>query len=563
MKRMIAGHLIAAALFAWSASAVAGTNAGLPSDDEVRGVLRDAIETDKRSIGMVVGLISADGVRIIGYGRLGPADDRVPDGDTVFEIGSISKTFTGTLLADMSLKGEVSIEDPVSKFLPKGTKTPVRGGREIRLQDLATHTSGLPRMPMNHRPVSLVNPYADYSEAELYEFLSSVELGRDIGARREYSNIGYGLLGFALSRRAGMGYEALVLERITGPLGMTSTSISLSSDQKSRLAVGHDAELRPVGNWDLSPPFAGAGAIRSTVNDMLKYIGAHMGLTSTPISAALSESQRLQVVCGDGVTRSLAWGAPEQIRSITLVAHNGGTGGYHSFAGFDAKTKRGVVLLSNCTADVDDIGVHLLAPEFPISRVRQAILVPAETLDRYTGVYEIGPGQYREISRYRDRLFLQRTGQPARELVPFADGQFFGKDSAFTLRFDSAAGSGAPTTATVVQRDGTESAAKRVERALAMRQCRNDIAADSYEALTGEYRFPGSPPVPIIVKREGDRLMAQVADQLPAEVFPSDERTFFYTTLDAQLIFESGADGKATAVILRQNGADQRAARAR
>lgn len=561
IKTLIVAGLLGAELLASCAFAQAAENARLPSDDEVRGILRDAIDTDKRSIGMVVGLISAEGTRIIGYGRFGPGDDRVPDGDTVFEIGSITKTFTGTLLADMSLKGELSIDDPVKKHLPAGTKIPTRGGREILLKELSTHMSGLPRMPSNFRPASEDKPFVGYTTEDMYAFLSSFELARDIGSKREYSNLGYGLLGLALSNRAGTDYDTLTRERISLPLGMTSTSIALSTDQKARMAIGHDEQLQPIGNQDLPIPLQGAGALRSTANDLLKYLSAHMGLTNTPISAALADSQKLQVACGDGVARSLGWGDHEELHSITLVSHNGGTGGFRSYAGFDPKTQRGVVVLSNCTIDIDDIAVHMLVPRFPVSRVRQAITVPAETLDRYTGVYEISPGQYREIARYRDRLFLQRTGQPPRELIPFADGQFFGKDVPFTLRFDPIGT--APSTATVVQRDGTESASSRIDRAVSMKQCRNDISADTYEALVGEYRFPGMPGHIMKVKREGDRLMAALEGQAYSEVFPSSERVFFYVVVDAQLIFDVGPEGNATSLVLRQNGFDQRATRTR
>jgi CubicO group peptidase (beta-lactamase class C family) len=148
-------------------------------------------------------------------------------------------------------KSEVALTDPVSKFLPPTVKIPERNGRKITLQDLSTQSSGLPRMPSNFTPKDMTNPYADYSVEQLYQFLSGYELTRDIGEKYEYSNLGVGLLGHALSLRAGTSYEALVKARITGPLGMTSTSIALTPDMKARFAVGHDGDLKAVSAWDI------------------------------------------------------------------------------------------------------------------------------------------------------------------------------------------------------------------------------------------------------------------------------------------------------------------------
>ena len=200
------------------------------------------------------------------------------NGDTIFEIGSATKVFTSLLLADMVQRGEVALNDPVAKFLPAGVSVPERNGRQITLVDLATHTSGLPRLPANLNPKDPNNPYADYTPEQLYQFLSSYQLPRDIGAQYEYSNLGGGLLGFALARRAGMSYEALVKSRICDPLGMKDTGITLTPEMKARFAVGHDQGLARVENWDL-PTLAGAGALRSTANDLLAFVSANIGLT--------------------------------------------------------------------------------------------------------------------------------------------------------------------------------------------------------------------------------------------------------------------------------------------
>jgi D-alanyl-D-alanine-carboxypeptidase/D-alanyl-D-alanine-endopeptidase len=180
----------------------------VPSDSEIRTILAQRVDKFHQSVGIVVGMIGTDGRKVVGYGSLEKGDPRMLNGDTVFEIGSVTKVFTSLLLSDMVQRGQVALTDPISKYLPAGVKVPQRNGKQITLMDLASHTSGLPRLPSNLKPKDPANPYADYSVALLYEFLSSYELPRDIGSKYEYSNLGGGLLGHVLTLRAGMDYEA-------------------------------------------------------------------------------------------------------------------------------------------------------------------------------------------------------------------------------------------------------------------------------------------------------------------------------------------------------------------
>ena len=210
------------------AVAQSSTISSVPTDPEIRQILVDRIDKDRQSVGIVIGVIEPAGRRVVAYGNLDEGDKRPLDGDTIFEIGSVTKVFTSLLLADMVQRGEVALTDPVARYLPSQVKMPERGGRQITLQDLATHTSGLPRLPSNLNPKDPANPYADYSVDQLYQFLSGYQLTRDIGSQSEYSNLGGGLLGHVLARRAGMDYEALVKSRICEPLGMKSTGITLT-----------------------------------------------------------------------------------------------------------------------------------------------------------------------------------------------------------------------------------------------------------------------------------------------------------------------------------------------
>src|SRR5687767_6511402 len=161
-------------------------------------------------------------------------------GGSIFPIGSVTKGLTGLLLADMVVQGDVSLDDPASKYARPGAKLPARGGREITLRDLVTHTSGLPRMPPGFAPRDPSNPYADFDADALYASLAQTRLARDIGSQYEYSNMGFMWLSELLARRAGKSFERLMTERIFVPLGMASTRIRLSREDEARLVKGHD-----------------------------------------------------------------------------------------------------------------------------------------------------------------------------------------------------------------------------------------------------------------------------------------------------------------------------------
>ncbi|MGA2965031.1 MAG: serine hydrolase domain-containing protein [Terriglobales bacterium] len=333
----------------------------VPSDSEIRDILIERIDKQRQSVGIVLGVIDSTGRRTVSYGRLAKEDEHLPDGNAVFEIGSATKVFTALLLADMVERGEVLLIDPVAKHLPPDIRTPERGGRQITLQDLATHTSGLPRLPSNLKPKDRSNPYADYSVEQLYEFLSSYILTRDIGSQYEYSNLGGGLLGHVLAQRAAMDYEALVRERICDPLHMDSTRITLSPEMKSRLAMGYNSALEAVPMWDL-PTLAGAGALRSTADDLLTFLAANLGHTESPLASTMARMLEIRRPTGvPGLEIVLGWHVLTR-DGREIVWHNGGTGGFRSFIGYDRKSRVGVVALSNAgtVAGVDDIGMRML-----------------------------------------------------------------------------------------------------------------------------------------------------------------------------------------------------------
>jgi D-alanyl-D-alanine-carboxypeptidase/D-alanyl-D-alanine-endopeptidase len=463
--RIISGLTLAVVLAAAPAGAqaapTAAPDAPVVPDAEIRGILADRVNAGQ-SVGIGAGVIEPTGRRVVAYGKLAKDDTRPLNGDTLFEIGSMTKVFTSLLLSDMVQRKDVALSDPVAKFLPPGVSVPARGGRFITLVDLSTHTSGLPRLPTNLAPRDPANPYADYTVNQLYQFLAAYQLRREIGAQYEYSNLGGGLLGHVLSLRAGMDYEDLVRSRVSDPLGMASTRITLSPELKARLATGHDPAMNPVSPWDM-PTLAGAGALRSTVNDLLVFLAANLGYISSPLASAMAAMLSVRRPTGTpGTDVALGWHV-SKIEDREVAWHNGGTGGYRSFMAFDPKSRVGVVVLSNAgtTAGVDDIGWHLGVPLLVLPRARTEVSVESGLLDSYTGRYQLAPDFVLTVTRDGDHLFVGATGQQSYEVFAEGPRDFFYKvvDAQITFRTD---GKGRAT-ALVLHQNGVDRVAGRIE----------------------------------------------------------------------------------------------------
>lgn len=425
------------------AIAQAKSSPTMPTNDEIRSILVDRIDKQHQSVGIVVGVIDSSGRRIVSYGNLDSGDKRAVDGNTIFEIGSITKVFTSLLLADMVERKEVALTDPVSKYLPAEVKMPERNGRQITLEDLSTHTSGLPRLPSNMKPKDPANPYADYSVEQMYQFLSGYQLTRDPGSQYEYSNLGGGLLGHVLARRAGTDYGTLVRTRICEPLGMNDTRITLSPEEKARFATGYDASLKAVPAWDL-PTLAGAGALRSTANDLLTFVAANLGYVKSPLAPAVAEMLTVRRPTGmPNLEIALGWHILTR-EDREIIWHNGGTGGFRSFIGFDPKSRTGVVVLSNAEtpAGVDDIGQHLLnanAPLWQPPKEHKEVSVDPKLFDGYVGQYQLAPNFVLTVTKEGNELFVQATGQPKFQLFPEGDRDYFLKvvDAQITFNIDA------------------------------------------------------------------------------------------------------------------------------
>lgn len=403
-----------------------------PSDSAVLAIIRQRVD-EKRSAGIVIGLLEPDGrTRVVAYGDPGPGQPAL-DGNSVFEIGSVSKVFTATVLAELVQEGKVKLDDPVQRYLPSSVTLPTRSGKAITLGSLAEQNSGLPRMPSNFRPADPANPYADYDAKQMYEFLSSYQLPRDPGAQFEYSNLGVGLLGHALALATGQSYEDLQRARVWKPLGMLHTAITLTPWMKAHLALGHDAQGKVASNWDLDA-LAGAGAIRSTTNDMLKFADANLHPERGALQRAMGFARGDRAPAGPRSRIGLNW-LIQPSGADTIVWHNGGTGGYRTFLGLLPSRKMAVVVMTNTTgAGADDIGMHLLVPTIPLTpapapmKQRAAIELPAAALARYVGVYQLTPDFALEVTSTEGALYAQATGQSKLRLWPETAADFFLKE---------------------------------------------------------------------------------------------------------------------------------------
>jgi serine-type D-Ala-D-Ala carboxypeptidase/endopeptidase len=393
---------------------------------QIDPLAKQLIEEEK-AVGFVVGIFADGKEQVFAYGKTEKGSEKVPDNKTVFEIGSVTKTFTGILLAEAIQAGQMKLDDLVQKHLPEKVTMPEFEKQPITLEHLVTHTSGFASLPDNFKPADLGNPYADYKVDQLYAFLNGHKPPRAPG-KYEYCNVGMGLLGHLLALDAKKSYEQLVVDEICNPLKMSDTRITLSEDQKKRLAPGYNAELKPEKNWDI-PTLAGAGALRSTVDDMLKYVKANLTKEDTPLSKAMQLSHEKRHTMPDGLAIALGW---HIARDNMTVWHNGMTGGYSSWVSIVPSYNVGVVVLANtATMHTTELGEKLTrvacGQKVEPTPSRKEIEVDRATLDSYAGSYPIVPQFVLNVTVEDGKLMVQATGQPKLPVFAESKTKFFYK----------------------------------------------------------------------------------------------------------------------------------------
>ena len=356
--------------------------------DQIKALIDDRLDKNKTNAAIVIGFIDPNGTQFYSHGKMSNVNNVTVDENTVFSIGSTTKVFTTILLADLVNKGLVKLDDPIEKYLPSYVTVPQFKGHKITIEDLATHTSGLPEFPDNYCPSfdpektgiqdsvqfrkDLMNCTKNYTFDQLYQALSNFTLPREPGSKVEYSTFGTGLLGHILTLKSNMSsYDELLEHNILNVLGMNETSIGLSDSQKSRLAVGHfNGEELPTLNF--SSPIAPGGGLHSTASDMLKFLSANMGLIKTTLDDAMQESHLIRHSTGQLLPNNLQASASGNNNEIgvyiglgwfvttnfghEIIWHNGATiGGYNAYMAFNPTTERGIVIL--CSTDIADINL--------------------------------------------------------------------------------------------------------------------------------------------------------------------------------------------------------------
>lgn len=389
-------------------------------------------------VGMTIGVLRDGKSEVFGYGKISRDDRRVPDGDTINEFGSATKVLTGILLADSVVQGRVKLDQPAGELLPADVKMPKKGDRPITLQDLSTHVSGLPRIPDNMKFGNPNNPYADYQKEDLYAFLNKYKLAQAPGAKSEYSNLAQGLLGHLLELQAKSTYEELVRNRIAEPLKMTSTSITIDKESQSRFAPGHLADGQPAAHWDMSV-LAGAGGVRSTVNDMLLFAAANL----TPPKDKLGEAIELAwtihqkpIKTGEA-SMGLGW----HLAADGTRWHNGQTGGFHSMMLVNRDLKLSVILMTNtATGEVDQLATDILrmtaGAKVTPREFKKDFEVPAEALQKFVGRYELVPGVLFTVEEKDGKLMIGLTGQPSLQVFARSETVWYYKVVDATITFN-------------------------------------------------------------------------------------------------------------------------------
>ena len=408
----------------------AGAMAAPALDAAVRERAQSLVRDGKHA-SLVIAVLDGKDSAVYGFGRARPGDAAAPDADTVYEIGSVTKTMTGLLLADAVVAGQLRLDQPVAELLPAHA-IPAFAGQKITLDRLATHFSGLPRLPGNLAPADMNDPYADYGEEQLRAFLAGHVLARAPGAAYEYSNLGYGLLGTALASQARLPYEELLQARIFRPLGMHSSATVTTPALRARLAPGHLADGTPAADWHFQA-IAAAGAVRSSARDMIAYLQSYMRAPGPVQQLAVQPREVLAGQGdGDGVKRvGLAW-VLDQAEGRPFAWHNGETGGYASFVGYTLDGKRGVVVLTNTARDVDGLGIGVLLPgslpplEQEEAAPEEIAIDPAE-LAQYAGQYALAPTFVLSVRQGPDGLLVGATGQGEAPVYASAKDTFFYK----------------------------------------------------------------------------------------------------------------------------------------
>lgn len=530
-----------------------------PDDEDLQTMLRYLVE-DGETPGIVLGLIEADGsTRILSYGETGT--EATLGERSVFEMGSITKAFTGILLADMVAQGEVSLSDPLSMYMPDGVTIPTWEGREITLLDVATHRSSLPRMAPG---MSGDGQYSDFTMEDLHAFVSGHELRREIGSEFEYSNIAVALLGDALARAAGQTYEELLRERILDPLDMSMTSTHVDGEIGQWMTRGHNeaGDPAPYRNW---PDLPAMGALRSSAADMLTFLAANLAVQDSRLGMALQSAREPRAEAAPERQIGLNW----QIATMggrTIVTHGGGTAGYSTRIAFDTDLGVGIVRLSNTSDFDDDVGMDALIRGRPLDIPE--VEVSRSILESYVGLYEPVPGQQAAAVRLEPEGYLtvQTPGNVRFRMYAESDTSFFLKRTPWRFTFTNNEAGAVDGLLMIV--GGNARQASKVEgempssTLLAGNPLDLTLSDDQMASYVGAYEVAvGDDVLQMRILVEGGELVGQMRQTATTRLIYQGDHTFAPAMEASTRIIFTVEDGLATGVEVHQAGQIHRGVR--
>lgn len=487
-----------------------------------------------------------------GFGRRAPDDARVPGAQTQFQIGSITKVFTNLLLAEMSAAGLVTPSTTLGELLPASFVPRNPSVVSINLLALATHSSGLPRLPANLDPRNTVDPYAAYDEEALLAGLGAARDKQPLGSFYTYSNFGQGALGYLLGRADGAGYRQALQQRVLGPLGLQHTGFAAGNDVATATVEGV-----PLIPWTFPDAMAGIGALWGSAEDLAHLVQVYLGVRPHRLQHDLLADLEVVMPNAGEFAVTPVWHVARG-DGQPIFWHNGGTGGFRSFVGFRPDQQRGIAILVTGDADPTAIGLAALGH---VAR-RSA----SQALDsRLFGQYQLGEQFGIRVYERDGALVAQATGQPALVIHAVDEAWYAYGDVDASLRFERSE-DGAEVVALELAQGGKLHRAARVAGVAAAEGQRDAVphaASAPGAAPLADYvgRFGFAPGVELRVRRKGQRIEAQLSGQSWFPVFARGADRFFYKVVDAELQFERDADGRVAAVVLHQGGIEQRAAR--
>ena len=318
-------------------------------DERVEQIFQPMVDQET-TVGVAVGLMKPGGIKeTYFFGEKTKGQDNPPDAETLFEIGSITKTMTAAVLAQMVKDGDLKLDDAVEDYLPEINDFPSHGGEKITFQHLANHTSSLPRLPDNIDGENFDpdQPYLNYTKEMMFEFLDGYTLSRPIGSEEEYSNLGMGLLGYTLAKIKGIPLEELFQRIVFKRVGMTDACSEIPAGHQNT-SQPYNEHLNPVPAWKMSETTLGTGGVKATLGDMMAYLEANLERGPSDLIDILRFTHQNTQTLNGRFGVGLAWNNIESAEDgTTLTWHNGGTGGTVSCIGFVKELDMGFVLLFN------------------------------------------------------------------------------------------------------------------------------------------------------------------------------------------------------------------------